>query len=82
MMRIDMDITPLDHRHGDEEHERALWCSLIPRHRKKRPSVLPLTTALAVNWSCEALSGYRTGRANATGTQLAEVFARGLREAS
>lgn len=39
----------------------------------------PLTTALAVSWSCGEWAGYVTGRANAAGSQAAEAIARGSR---
>jgi hypothetical protein len=38
---------------------------------------LPLTLALIVSWSCGELTGYLTGRANATGALAAEAIARG-----
>jgi hypothetical protein len=50
---------------------------------KKRRSMaallkaLPLTSALAVSWSCGEWMGYVTGRANAAGSQAAEAIARG-----
>ena len=43
---------------------------------------LPLTTALSVSWSCGELTGYLTGRANATGAPAAEAIARGSHAAS
>jgi hypothetical protein len=38
---------------------------------------LPLTSALAVSWSCGEWVGYVTGRANSAGSQAAEAIARG-----
>jgi hypothetical protein len=42
---------------------------------------LPLTSALAVSWSCGEWVGYVTGTANSAGSQAAEAIARGTREA-
>lgn len=43
---------------------------------------LPLTSALAVSWSCGEWIGYVTGRASAAGSQAAEAIARGRRAPS
>lgn len=40
---------------------------------------LPLTSALAVSWSCGEWVGYVTGRANSAGSRAAEAIARGSR---
>jgi hypothetical protein len=42
---------------------------------------IPLTSALAVSWSCGEWVGYVTGRANSAGSQAAEAIARGSRGA-
>lgn len=42
---------------------------------------MPLTSALAVSWSCGEWVGYVTGRANSAGSQAAEAIARGSRGA-
>ena len=60
--------------------------TLMARQKRRTMSAfvkaLPLTSALAVSWSCGEWVGYVTGKANSAGSQAAEAIARGARGAT